>query len=259
MTGVSICLRKWKSESGRAQRLMRTDRFGIWAEEEEDTHHLRAPVAMETWPCSLWFSLLFLEGVSCTSQFIRRGLKGWRNRVASSHFIYCSLVSNMMRKGAKKVPKLFESTHTHTLTIFKQPCVCKIKSGRLVSTHEFSILLISGKKRTHFPSPSLGIPVCSHPVLLPGGSAQEYSEWFRGWKCDSWTQSRQHVGVWFMERVWLVVMRISRLARPCFLSPHPELINETAQLSAQSDSGQRENTSLNNTHTGADRSGNISC
>lgn len=148
MTGVSMCLRMWESKSGRARRLMRTDRFGIWAEEEEDTHHLRTPVSMETWPCSLWFSLLFLEGVSCTRQFICRRLKRWRNRVASSHFIYCSLLSNMMWKMGKKVSKLFESTraHTHTHTqSLKQPWR-KIKSGRLVSTHEFSIPLITEKK-----------------------------------------------------------------------------------------------------------------
>lgn len=107
----------------------------VWhlREEEEDTHHLRAPISMETWPCSSWFSLLFPEGVSCTCRFICRGLKRCRNRVASSHFIHCSLVSNMMRKEEESVKAMRENlAHTLTITptIFKQPCGCKIKSGR---------------------------------------------------------------------------------------------------------------------------------
>ncbi len=154
MTGVSICLRKWESKNERAQRLMRTDRFGIWGEKEDDTHHLHTPVSMETWPCSSWFSLLFPEGVSSTRRFICRGLKRWRNRVASSHFIHCSLASNMMRKEGGKCKNYVRKpgAHTQSLQPSSNSHVCvRLNQDALVSTHEFSIFLILGKKEAISP------------------------------------------------------------------------------------------------------------
>lgn len=150
---------------------MRTDRFGIWGEEEEDTHHLCAPVTMETWPCSPWFSLLFPEGVSCTRRFICRGLKGWRNRAASSHFIHRSTQTwcEKWRKSWR------EPTHTITPTILK-PCVCKIKSGRsCVHSWDFNPPHL-GKKKEAISS---RLPWRSQYAVTRSGSPEEVHKSFQ--------------------------------------------------------------------------------
>ncbi len=75
--------------------------------------------------------------------------------MASSHFIHCSLVSNMMRKEGGKCKNYARKPGAHTQslpTIFKQPCVCvRLNQDALVSTHEFSIFLILGKKEAISP------------------------------------------------------------------------------------------------------------
>ncbi len=74
--------------------------------------------------------------------------------MASSHFIHCSLVSNMMRNEGGKCKNYARKpgAHTQSLQPSSNSHVCvRLNQDALVSTHEFSMFLILGKKEAISP------------------------------------------------------------------------------------------------------------